>query len=70
MNKTFNIKKEENSVFFINPRNENSRWVACSFGGKILVEGENPNDVIKNVKKITNDYILTFIPVKGASYVF
>lgn len=51
------------------PKNKASRWVAVDFDDKIIAEGINPDEVRKEALKVTDKFMIAFVPISGATYV-
>ena len=54
----------------ITPLRDDSRWVAIDENNAILFEGKTPEEVIIGAEAIGKNYMLMFVPVKGATYIF
>lgn len=55
----------------INPKSPQTRWVALNIkdNSKIIAEGKTPQSVIKKADKTGKEYILSFVPKKGTTYI-
>jgi len=51
------------------PKNKASRWVAVDFDDKIIAEGSSPDEVRKEALKVTDKFMIAFVPITGATYV-
>jgi hypothetical protein len=52
------------------PQSADSRWVALDTNDVIISEGKTPVEVSEKAKEKTDNFMLMFVPVKGASYIF
>ena len=51
------------------PKKKESRWVAIDFNNKIIAEGSQPDKVREEALKISENFMLAFVPIDGATYV-
>jgi len=64
------MKQTINSTFTVSPKSEDSCWVALDFSHKIIAEDKDPIKVDTAAKKITEKYILSFVPKAGVTHIF
>lgn len=54
----------------VSPKNPDSKWVALDNYNKIISEGVNPENVVAEAQKKSDDFFMMFIPKEGNSYIF
>jgi hypothetical protein len=54
----------------ITPKNPDTRWVTLDDNNNIITEGKTPKEAVDLAKKITDNYTVMFVPVKGNTYIF
>jgi hypothetical protein len=64
------MKQTNNSTFRVSPKSEDSCWVALDFNHKIIAEDKDPVKVNNKAKKVTSNYIMSFIPKAGVTHIF
>ncbi len=57
-------------IMTVSPNSPESRWVALGDNDAIISEGRTPNEVMERAKRLSNNFILMFVPIEGASYIF
>lgn len=62
--------KNSNNSMVIMPANTESRWIAIGSKNEILSEGKTMVEVNDHAIKKSNSFILTFVPIKGETYIF
>lgn len=60
----------EDDTITISPNDSKTKWVALDLNNKIIAEGEDPNVVIDSAKKVTDNFTIMFVPIKGNTYIF
>lgn len=62
--------KKDETVLTISPKSPETKWVALNNEDKIIAEEKIPEEAINKAKKITDDFVIVFIPSKENNYVF
>jgi hypothetical protein len=54
----------------IKPKNPDSRWITVDENGKMISEGQTPQEAIAIAKKISDSFSVIFVPKEGSTYIF
>lgn len=60
---------DDTDVITIKAKDPKSNWAAIEENGKMIAEGETPQDVISKANKISDKFSLVFIPKEGNTYI-
>ena len=63
------MKKENINPIVINPKNDNTVWVALDSKNNIIGEGPNPKEALENAKGYNNPFLM-WVGKKGVKYIF
>jgi hypothetical protein len=55
----------------IEVKNKDSNWVALDIvNSSVISEGVTPEEATEKAEKISNNFMLMFVPKKGETYIF
>jgi Family of unknown function (DUF5678) len=60
---------DDTDIITIKAKDPKSNWAAVDENGKVIAEGETPQDVISKLNKVSDNFSLVFIPKEGNTYI-